>query len=148
VRSVAQIARIVQAGIPVMAHIGYTPQSEHGLGGHVVQARGEGKEAFMADATAVEAAGAFSVVVEMVPESVAAEASRALNIPTIGIGAGRETDGQILVWTDLLGVNTGRIPRFVEQYATLGETMVSSVERWRDDVRGGAFPKEEHVFED
>ena len=148
VRSVAQIERIVQAGIPVMAHIGYTPQSEHGLGGHVVQARGECKDAFMADAKAVEAAGAFAVVVEMVPESVAAEASKALSIPTIGIGAGRETDGQILVWTDLLGVNTGRIPRFVEQYASLGETMVASVERWRDDVRGGAFPKEEHVFED
>ncbi|AVG23886.1 3-methyl-2-oxobutanoate hydroxymethyltransferase [Pontimonas salivibrio] len=148
VRSAAQIERLVQSGIPVMGHIGYTPQSEHGLGGHVVQGRGDARESFLADAKAVEAAGAFAVVIEMVPEALAAEVSQMLTIPTIGIGAGRHTDGQILVWTDLLGVATGRLPRFVRQYASLGQEMIESVSTWRDDVRSGAFPDESHVFED
>jgi 3-methyl-2-oxobutanoate hydroxymethyltransferase len=147
-RSTAQIERIVQAGIPVMGHVGYTPQSEHGLGGHVVQGRGEGAEQLLADAKAVEAAGAFAVVIEMVPEAIAKTTSEALRIPTIGIGAGRHTDGQILVWTDMLGLNTGRVPRFVNQYASLGESMVEAVGRYSDDVRNGAFPGPEHVFED
>jgi 3-methyl-2-oxobutanoate hydroxymethyltransferase len=147
-RSVAQIERIVQAGIPVMGHIGYTPQSEHGLGGHVVQGRGNGASQLLADAKAVEAAGAFAVVIEMVPEDIAKTVSDALRIPTIGIGAGRHTDGQILVWTDMLGVNTGRVPRFVKQFANLGQAMVEGVARYRDDVRNGSFPAEEHVFED
>lgn len=148
VRSAAQIERIVQSGIPVMAHIGYTPQSEHGLGGHVVQGRGESGEQFLEDAQAVQQAGAFAVVIEMVPEELAQKASTTLSIPTIGIGAGRYTDGQILVWTDLLGVNTGRVPRFVQRYAELGEQMKESVSRWGDDVRQGRFPGPEHVFED
>jgi len=148
VRSAAQIERIVQSGIPVMAHIGYTPQSEHGLGGHVVQGRGESRDQFLEDALAVQQAGAFAVVIEMVPEELARKASASLNIPTIGIGAGRYTDGQILVWTDLLGVNTGRVPRFVQRYAELGEQMREGVSRWRDDVRQGRFPGAEHVFED
>lgn len=148
VRSVAQIERLVQSGIPVMAHIGYTPQSEHGLGGHVVQGRGEGRESFLADAKAVEAAGAFAVVIEMVPEALAKEATEMLSIPTIGIGAGRHTDGQILVWTDLVGLNTGRVPRFVKQYAQLGTQLIDVVTTWRDDVRDGAFPDSSHVFED
>lgn len=148
VRSAAQIERLVQSGIPVMGHIGYTPQSEHGLGGHVVQGRGDARESFLADAKAVEDAGAFAVVIEMVPEALATEVSQMLTIPTIGIGAGRHTDGQILVWTDLLGVATGRLPRFVRQYASLGQEMIQSVSTWRDDVRSGAFPDESHVFED
>jgi 3-methyl-2-oxobutanoate hydroxymethyltransferase len=147
-RSASQIERIVQAGIPVMGHVGYTPQSEHGLGGHVVQGRGSGAGQLLADAKAVEAAGAFAVVVEMVPEDIAKKVSKALRIPTIGIGAGRHTDGQILVWTDMLGVNTGRVPRFVKQFANLGEAMIQGVERYRDDVRDGSFPGPEHVFED
>jgi 3-methyl-2-oxobutanoate hydroxymethyltransferase len=148
VRSTPQIERIVQAGIPVMAHIGYTPQSEHGLGGHVVQGRGSGKKSLLEDALAVEKAGAFAVVIEMVPEPVAKEVTAKLSIPTIGIGAGRYTDGQILVWTDLLGVNTGRVPRFVTRYLELGELMTDAVVRWRDDVRSGAFPSADNVFED
>lgn len=148
VRSAAQIERLVQSGIPVMAHIGYTPQSEHGLGGHVVQGRGEGRESFIADAQAVEAAGAFAVVIEMVPEPLATEATEMLSIPTIGIGAGRYTDGQILVWTDLLGLNTGRLPRFVTPYAQLGAQMIESVSSWRDDVRSGSFPQANNVFND
>jgi len=148
VRSAAQIERLVQSGIPVMAHIGYTPQSEHGLGGHVVQGRGAGRDSFLADAKAVEAAGAFAVVIEMVPEALAKEATEMLSIPTIGIGAGRHTDGQILVWTDLVGLNTGRVPRFVKQYAQIGQQLIDSVSTWRDEVRSGAFPDDSHVFDD
>jgi len=131
-----------------MGHIGYTPQSEHGLGGHVVQGRGSGASQLLADAKAVEAAGAFAVVVEMVPEEIAKKVSKALRIPSIGIGAGRHTDGQILVWTDMLGVNTGRVPRFVKQFANLGDAMVEAVESYRDEVRDGSFPGPEHAFED
>ena len=148
VRSAEQIRRVVDSGVPVMGHIGYTPQSEHGLGGHVVQGRGSGREQLMADAKAVQEAGAFAVVIEMVPEDAATEVTRALSIPTIGIGAGRQTDGQILVWTDLLGVNTGRIPRFVRTYADIGEQMRQAVGQWTSDVRDGSFPGPEEVFED
>lgn len=148
VRSTPQIERLVQSGIPVMGHIGFTPQSEHGLGGHVVQGRGKQAEQLLEDARAVERAGAFAVVIEMVPEQVGREISEVLQIPTIGIGAGRGTDGQILVWTDLLGLNTGRLPRFVKTYAHLGEDMKSAVSAWRDDVRTGAFPSEDQVFVD
>lgn len=102
----------------------------------------------MADATAVEEAGAFAVVIEMVPEDVATEVTTALSIPTIGIGAGRQTDGQILVWTDLLGVNTGRVPKFVRTYADLGDQMRQAVGQWTSDVRDGSFPGPDEVFED
>jgi 3-methyl-2-oxobutanoate hydroxymethyltransferase len=148
VRSVAQIERLVQSGIPVMGHVGFTPQSEHGLGGHVVQGRGERRQTLIDDALAVEAAGAFAVVLEMVPEEVATEVTSMLSIPTIGIGAGRYTDGQILVWTDLLGLNTGRLPRFVSTYLSLADDMTRAVESWRDDVRSGDFPTEDNVFSD
>lgn len=148
VRSAPQIERLVLSGIPVMGHIGFTPQSEHGLGGHVVQGRGTQREQLLEDARAVENAGAFAVVIEMVPEPVGREVSEALHIPTIGIGAGRGTDGQILVWTDLLGLNTGRMPRFVKTYARLGDDMKKAVATWRDDVREGTFPGDDQVFVD
>lgn len=148
VRSAPQIERLVNSGIPVMGHVGFTPQSEHGLGGHVVQGRGAGADGVLEDAKAVEQAGAFAVVLEMVPEAVAADVTRALTIPTIGIGAGRHTDGQILVWTDLLGLNTGRLPRFVTKYLTLADTMGEAVTKWRDDVRDGVFPGEDNIFTD
>ena len=148
VRSVSQIERLVNSGIPVMGHVGFTPQSEHGLGGHVVQGRGEGRGQVIDDALAVQQAGAFAVVLEMVPEDLATEVTQALTIPTIGIGAGRHTDGQILVWTDLLGLNTGRLPRFVTEYLPLAQLMGDAVESWRDDVRSGAFPTEKNVFLD
>jgi 3-methyl-2-oxobutanoate hydroxymethyltransferase len=148
VRSAAQIERIVSAGIPVMGHIGFTPQSEHGLGGHVVQGRGSGKEQLMADALAVEKAGAFAVVLEMVPATVAKEVSQVLSIPTIGIGAGAGTDGQILVWTDLAGLGKGRVPRFVKQYAQLNQDLTEAVGQWLSDIHEGAFPGPEHSFED
>lgn len=148
VRSAAQIERIVSAGIPVMGHIGFTPQSEHGLGGHVVQGRGDGRERLLHDARAVEAAGAFAVVLEMVPSELAVEVTAALTIPTIGIGAGAGTSGQILVWTDLAGLSTSRVPKFVKQYAHLESTLHAAVTQWRDEVGSGVFPGPEHSFGD
>src|SRR5690606_26561390 len=123
VRSAEQIKRLVTAGIPVMGHIGFTPQSEHGLGGHVVQGRGEAAERLLAEAHAVEAAGAFAVVIEMTPSAIAQRVTESLTIPTIGIGAGPHCDGQILVWTDWAGLGGGRVPKFVKQYADLRGTL-------------------------
>jgi len=147
VRSAEQIRRIVDAGIPVMAHIGFTPQSEHQIGGHVIQGRGEGEEALIADAIAVEQAGAFSVVLEMVPSAVAKRVTDTIRIPTIGIGAGRETSGQILVWTDFAGMNAGRYPKFVKKYADLRGVLTDAVTAFRADVASGAYPAPEHEYE-
>jgi 3-methyl-2-oxobutanoate hydroxymethyltransferase len=146
VRSAEQIRRIVSAGIPVMAHIGFTPQSEHGLGGHVIQGRGEGVEALLADAHAVEDAGAFAVVLEMVPTEAARRVTAELRIPTISVGAGPHTDGQLLVWTDWAGFTGGRIPKFVKQYANLRQTLSDAVIAYRADVDSGAYPGPEHSF--
>ena len=148
VRVTEQIARIVGAGIPVMGHIGFTPQSEHGLGGHVVQGRGDDAERLIADGLAVQAAGAFAVVVEMVPTSVATKLSQSLSIPVIGIGAGNGVDGQILVWTDMAGLSSGRIPTFVRQYANLHESLKTAAESWQSDVRSRTFPDAAHSFND
>ncbi|MFE4951696.1 3-methyl-2-oxobutanoate hydroxymethyltransferase [Leifsonia sp. NPDC056665] len=145
-RSAKQIRRIVGAGIPVMAHIGFTPQSEHGLGGHLVQGRGEGAEQILADAHAVEDAGAFAVVMEMVPADVAQRVTQELRIPTIGVGAGPHVDGQLLVWTDWAGFTTGRIPRFVKQYADLKGALSEAARTYKSDVQGGVFPGPEHSF--
>lgn len=147
VRSAEQIRRIVSAGIPVMAHIGFTPQSEHGLGGHIIQGRGEGLDQLLADAHAVEDAGAFSVVLEMVPASAAAQVTKELRIPTIGVGAGPDVDGQLMVWTDWAGFTTGRIPKFVKQYANLAEILTNAVTAYRADVASGAYPAPEHNYE-
>lgn len=147
-RAVAQIERIVSAGIPVMGHIGFTPQSEHGLGGHVVQGRGESAEKLREDALAVQKAGAFAVVIEMVPKAIAEKIAKELTIPVIGIGAGNGVDGQILVWTDLLGMSSGRIPKFVKTYANLRKTIGTAVNAWRKDVQEKAFPDSEHSFLD
>ncbi|NYF10861.1 3-methyl-2-oxobutanoate hydroxymethyltransferase [Leifsonia sp. AK011] len=148
VRSAEQIRRIVSAGIPVMAHIGFTPQSEHGLGGHVIQGRGDQVEQLLADARAVEDAGAFSVVLEMVPAEAAARVTKELRIPTIGVGAGPHVDGQLLVWTDWAGFTKGRIPKFVKQYANLRETLTDAVNAYRADVEQGTYPGPEHSYED
>ncbi|MBX3091332.1 MAG: 3-methyl-2-oxobutanoate hydroxymethyltransferase, partial [Cryobacterium sp.] len=146
-RSAEQIRRIVSAGIPVMAHIGFTPQSEHGLGGHIIQGRGEGLEQLLADAHAVEDAGAFSVVLEMVPATAAAQVTRELRIPTIGVGAGPDVDGQLMVWTDWAGFATGRIPKFVKQYANLSGVLTDAVNAYRSDVADGSYPAPEHNYE-
>ena len=146
-RSAEQIRRIVSAGIPVMAHIGFTPQSEHGLGGHMIQGRGEGLDQLLADAHAVEDAGAFAVVLEMVPAVSAAQVTRELRIPTIGVGAGPDVDGQLLVWTDWAGFTTGRIPKFVKQYANLAGVLTDAANAYRADVANGAYPAPEHNYE-
>jgi len=147
VRSAEQISRIVDAGIPVMAHIGFTPQSEHGLGGHIIQGRGAGVEQLLADAHAVEEAGAFAVVLEMVPATSAALVTSELRIPTIGVGAGPDVDGQLLVWTDWAGLTAGRIPKFVRQYADLRGVLTDAATRYRADVTERRFPAPEHSYE-
>jgi 3-methyl-2-oxobutanoate hydroxymethyltransferase len=148
VRSAEQIRRIVSAGIPVMAHIGFTPQSEHGLGGHVIQGRGEQAKQLLGDAHAVEDAGAFAVVLEMVTSAVAKQVTAELKIPTISVGAGPHTDGQLLVWTDWAGLSTGRIPKFVKQYAHLGDVLTDAAKAYIADVTSGAYPAPEHEYED
>lgn len=145
-RSQKQIRRVVGAGIPVMAHIGYTPQSEHGLGGHIIQGRGEGVKQLLADAEAVQEAGAFAVVLEMVPADAARQVTELLHIPTISVGGGPHCDGQLLVWTDWAGLTTGRIPKFVKQYANLAGVLSEAAAAWRADVASGAYPTEEHSY--
>jgi 3-methyl-2-oxobutanoate hydroxymethyltransferase len=142
-----QIQKIVDGGIPVMAHIGFTPQSEHKLGGYRVQGRGEAAQKSMDDALAVQEAGAFAVVMEMVPAPVAAEITTKLDIPTIGIGAGPDCDAQVLVWQDMMGLRTGRAPRFVKRYADLHTVMLEAARRFADDVDSGDFPTAEHSFD-
>lgn len=138
------IAALVSAGIPVMAHCGLRPQSVHQYGGYKVQRDGE---RLLADALAAEQAGAFAVVLECIPAELAGQITRRLRIPTIGIGAGAECDGQVLVLHDLLGLTVGRVPRFVRQYADLGQAVRQAVSRFRDDVRQGRFPGPQHGFQ-
>ncbi|MFF4405716.1 3-methyl-2-oxobutanoate hydroxymethyltransferase [Streptomyces sp. NPDC001262] len=146
-RSAHQIELLVQAGIPVMAHIGLTPQSVNAFGGYPVQGRGEEAAAqLLRDAKAVQDAGAFAVVLEVVPAELAAEVTRVLHIPTVGIGAGAECDAQVLVWTDMAGLNGGRVPRFVKQYARLREVLGDAARAFAQDVVDSAYPAEEHSF--
>ena len=146
VRSSKQIRRVVRAGIPVMAHIGFTPQSEHGLGGHIIQGRGEGAAQLLADAHAAEEAGAFAVVLEMVPSAIAAKVTAELSIPTISVGAGPHCDGQLVVWSDWAGLSRGRIPRFVKQYAQIGDTLLEAARTFREEVESGQYPAPEHEY--
>jgi 3-methyl-2-oxobutanoate hydroxymethyltransferase len=146
-RSAPAIATIVEAGIPVVGHIGLTPQSVNALGGFKVQGRSDAAaEQLMADARAVQEAGAFCVVLEMVPASLAAEVSAALQIPTIGIGAGVDCDGQVLVCNDLLGLDSGFKPRFVKRYAELEQPMIRAVKSYAREVKDGDFPTDDHAF--
>lgn len=141
-----QIRKLTEGGIPVMAHIGFTPQSEHTLGGYRVQGRGETGQRVLADALAVQEAGAFAVVMEMVPGDIAGEITRTLTIPTIGIGAGPECDGQVLVWQDAFGLRQGRMARFVKQYADVHAVLLQAARDFDADVKSGTFPAEEHTF--
>jgi 3-methyl-2-oxobutanoate hydroxymethyltransferase len=141
-----QIELLTRGGVPVMAHIGFTPQSEHALGGYRVQGRGETARRVLEDAKAVEAAGAFAVVMEMVPGDVAAEVTKELAIPTIGIGAGPDCDGQVLVWQDAFGLRTGRMARFVKQYADVHGVLLQAARDYAADVKGGTFPGPDHTF--
>ncbi len=146
-RSASAVEALTAAGIPVMAHIGFTPQSEHALGGYRVQGRGDAAEEVLADALAVADAGAFAVVLEMVPGDVAKRITHDLTVPTIGIGAGPHTDAQVLVWQDMAGLRTGgHQPRFVKRYADLAGVLSGAVTRYAQEVRDGAFPGPEHTF--
>ena len=144
---VDQVRTLVTAGIPVMAHLGFTPQSEHSLGGYRVQGRGDGAEQLVQDALALEGAGAFAVVLEMVPADVAKRVTAELAVPTIGIGAGVDCDGQVLVWQDMAGLRGGPMPRFVKRYADLRGALGSAAAAFQDEVSSGAFPAQEHSFE-
>jgi 3-methyl-2-oxobutanoate hydroxymethyltransferase len=145
-RSLAQTETIVQAGIPVMAHLGLTPQSVNTLG-HRVQGRGEeAAQQLIRDAKAAQNAGAFAVVLELVPSEVAAEVTRSLHVPVIGIGAGPETDAQVLVWTDMAGLTGGKVPRFTKQYLNLRQALGDAAKAFAGEVVDGAFPAEEHTF--
>ena len=138
---------LVRAGIPVMAHIGFTPQSEHALGGYRVQGRGAAGDHLVEDALALERAGAFAVVLEMVPGDVAGRVTRALGVPTIGIGAGPDCDAQVLVWQDMAGLRAGTPPRFVKRYADVRGTLDQAARDFAADVAAGSFPGPEHTFE-
>jgi 3-methyl-2-oxobutanoate hydroxymethyltransferase len=137
------IAGLVSAGIPVMAHCGLRPQNVHQLGGYRVQ---RDERQLLADSRAAEHAGAFAVLLECIPAETAARITAAVTIPTIGIGAGAGCDGQVLVINDLLGLNPGRVPRHVKSYANVKDTVVEAATRFRDEVREGKFPGEEHTF--
>ncbi|MGN2640463.1 3-methyl-2-oxobutanoate hydroxymethyltransferase [Nocardia takedensis] len=145
-RVAEQIALITAAGIPVMAHIGFTPQSVNTLGGFRVQGRGDGAEQLIADAVAVQEAGAFSVVMEMVPAELAGQVTRKLTIPTIGIGAGADCDAQVLVWQDMAGFTSGRTAKFVKRFADVGGTLREAASAYADEVRRGTYPGPEHSF--
>jgi 3-methyl-2-oxobutanoate hydroxymethyltransferase len=138
------IAALVSAGIPVMAHCGLRPQSVHQLGGYRVQ-RDEAR--LLADARAAEQAGAFAMVLECIPRAIAKEITAEVAIPTIGIGAGADCDGQVLVLHDLLGITSGYVPKFVKPYADLKGEITRAITQYRDEVRSGAFPAKEHGFE-
>ncbi len=142
------IAFLTARGVPVMAHVGLTPQAVNTLGGYKVVGRDGDAAKVMADARAVEAAGAFSVVLEKVPMGLAGQITQALGIPTIGIGAGKDCDGQVLVVDDMLGLFTDFRPKFVKRYAELGKIADEAIAAYAADVRSGAFPGEEHSFPD
>jgi 3-methyl-2-oxobutanoate hydroxymethyltransferase len=146
-RTVApQIEALTNAGIPVMAHVGFTPQREHTLGGYRVQGRGDQGDEVLADAVAVAEAGAVAVVLEMVPSDVAKKITTELAVPTIGIGAGPDTDAQVLVWQDMAGLRTGHMPRFVKRYADLAGALTDATKAFAEEVRSGAFPTGDHSF--
>ena len=146
-RVAAQVEALVEAGIPVMGHVGLTPQSVHALGGYKVQGRGDSGDRLERDVKALEAAGAFAVVLEVVPAELAARVTAATPIPTVGIGAGPDTDAQVLVWQDMAGWRLGgRTPKFVKTFATLGADLVAAATTFASEVRDGSYPAPEHTY--
>lgn len=135
-----------RSGIPVMTHIGFTPQREHTLGGYRVEGRGDGAADLLATARTLQDAGAFALLLEMIPGDVATQLTEVVEIPTVGIGAGNGCDAQVLVWQDLAGLRTGRLPRFVKQYADLHGTLTAAAREFAADVAHGTFPGAEHTF--
>ena len=144
---VPAVELLTRSGIPVMAHVGFTPQSEHTLGGYRVQGRGDAAATLLEDCRLLAQAGAFSVVMEMVPAPVARQVTKELRIPTVGIGAGPDCDAQVLVWQDMAGLRGGTPPRFVKRYADLRTTLTDAARAYAADVAGGTFPAAEHSFE-
>jgi 3-methyl-2-oxobutanoate hydroxymethyltransferase len=145
-RVVRAVDALVGAGIPVIGHLGLTPQSIHTIGGYRVQGRDEAGEILLADALALEAAGAFAVVLEVVPADLATRVTKELRIATVGIGAGSGCDAQVLVWQDMAGLSGGRTPRFVKRYADLRTILADAARAYRADVRDGRYPTIEHSY--
>ncbi len=145
-RIAEQIAVLTQAGIPVVGHIGFTPQSVNGLGGFRVQGRGDGADQTVHDAIAVAEAGAVAVVLEMVPAELATQITGKLTIPTVGIGAGPNCDAQVLVWQDMAGMTSGRTAKFVKRFGDVGGELGRAASQYAEEVASGAFPAEEHCF--
>jgi len=142
------VGRIVGAGIPVMGHLGLQPQRVHALGGFKVQGRGRDAAAkIVSDARALDRAGVYAIVLEAIPPDVAEQATRAVGVPTIGIGAGPKCDGQVLVCVDLLGMSRGHAPKFAKRYGEIGDAVVDAVRRYAEEVRSGAFPGSQHAFQ-
>ncbi|PYB76596.1 3-methyl-2-oxobutanoate hydroxymethyltransferase [Pseudomonas sp. LB-090624] len=141
-----QVQKLVSSGIPVMAHIGFTPQAEHHLGGYRVQGKGQDALRLLEAAKAFEQAGAFALLIEMVPGALATEISQAVSIPTVGIGAGNGCDAQVLVWQDMAGLRSTPLPRFVKQYANMRQVLIDAAQAFAEDVAGGNFPGPAHTF--
>ncbi|MCU1738842.1 MULTISPECIES: 3-methyl-2-oxobutanoate hydroxymethyltransferase [unclassified Pseudomonas] len=146
IEMLAQVEMLVAAGIPVMAHIGFTPQAEHQLGGYRIQGKGEDAQRLIDLSVAFERAGAFGLLIEMVPGHVATRITEAVSIPTVGIGAGNGCDAQVLVWQDMVGLRTGQLPRFVKQYADVRKVMSDAAQAFAKDVESGSFPGPDHTF--
>jgi 3-methyl-2-oxobutanoate hydroxymethyltransferase len=146
-RVLPQVTALVEAGIPVMGHLGLTPQSVNVLGGmRRVQGRGDAGDQLLADALALERAGAFAVVLESVPASLGRRVSEQLRIPTVGIGAGPDCDAQIMVWQDMAGLTAGRLPRFVRRYADMRAELLAAASRYAADVAAGHYPDQAHSY--
>ncbi len=145
-RVAPQVAALVAAGIPVMGHLGLTPQSVNALGGYKVQGKGDAAEVLLQDALALEAAGAFAVVLEVIPAQLAAEITSKLTIPTIGIGAGADVDAQVLVWQDLAGLTKEPAPKFVKRYLNLREDLKNAVMEFATEVKTKKYPEEKHTY--
>ena len=146
-RVLPQVELLASSGVPVMAHLGLTPQSVHSFGGYKVQGRGEDGVRLLQDAKALQNAGAFAVVLEVVPADLAAAVTASLEIPTIGIGAGGGTDAQVIVWQDMAGLTPGRTAKFVKKYADVGGVLHDAAQAWAADVVSGAYPAPEHTYE-
>jgi len=145
-RMLPHVELLVESGVPVMAHLGLTPQSVHALGGYRVQGRGEAGDQLVADAKAMEAAGAFAVVLEVVPAELAERVTASISIPTVGIGAGVGCDAQVLVWTDMAGLTPGPGPKFLKKYADLHGILTHAVQTFAAEVRDGTYPGPEHGY--
>jgi len=145
-RVLPQVELLVASGIPVMAHLGLTPQSVNAFGGYRVQGRGEDGQILMQDAKAMQAAGAFAIVLEVVPADLAAAVTASLAIPTVGIGAGAGTDAQVIVWQDMAGLTQGKTAKFVKKYADIHGVLLDAATRWADDVVTGAYPAPEQTY--